>query len=47
MARGGDEEIFRKNLTLLEGAAASLAVIRTGVYHEAAVFAEIRRMRFI
>ena len=40
MARGGDEEIFRKNLTLLEGAAASLAVIRTGVYHEAAVFAK-------
>ena len=39
MTRGGDEEIFRKNLTLLESAAASLAVIRTGVYHEAALFA--------
>ncbi|MBQ4591563.1 MAG: hypothetical protein IJB20_05980 [Clostridia bacterium] len=40
MARGGDEEIFRRNLTLLESAAASLSVIRTGVYHEAAVFAK-------
>lgn len=40
MARGGDEEIFRKNLTLLENAAASLAVLRSGVYHEAAVFAK-------
>ncbi len=40
MARGGDEEVFRKNLNLLESAAASLAVIRAGVYYEAAFFAK-------
>ena len=39
MARGGDEEIFRRNVTLLENAAANLAVLRTGVYHEAALSA--------
>ena len=39
MARGGDEEIFRRNVTLLESAAANLAVLRTGVYHEAALSA--------
>ena len=40
MARGGDEEIFRRNVSLLENAAANLAVVRTGVYHEAAHFAK-------
>ncbi len=40
MARGGDEEIFRRNVNLLENAAANLAVIRTGVYHEAALSAK-------
>ena len=39
MIRGGDEEVIRKNLNLLETAAANLAVVRAGVYHEAAYFA--------
>ncbi len=39
MARGGDEEVFRKNLNLLGTASNSLAVLRTGVYHEIAQFA--------
>ncbi len=39
MARGGDEEVFRKNLNLIGSAWNSLSVLRTGVYHEIAQFA--------
>ncbi len=40
MARNGENEVFRKNLNLIESAAANLSVIRAGVYHEAALFAK-------
>ncbi len=39
MARGGDEEVFRKNLNLIGTATNSLATLRAGVYHEIAHFA--------
>lgn len=41
MNRNGEEEIFRKNLNLLDKAAGDIDVIRSGVYHETAFFAKL------